>query len=350
LEQRHCGKSDMKLSVIGAGCWAFGGGEYWGKQDQKDVEAVVLRSLELGINYFDTAETYNDGRSEESLGKALKGLSRDMVFIGTKILPSNCYPENLIEHCEASLKRLDTDYIDLYMVHWPIHPHSICCFTKDENVIKNPPTAREAFETLEKLQQQGKIRHIGVSNFAVSRLKPLEALAPSIVANELPYSLLTRAIEYEVLPYCRTHGIGVIGYMTLMQGVLADIYPTLATIPDWQRRTRHFNSKSCLLSRHGGDGAEEATTEALAAIRRIARQAGITMPDLAVKWALAQQGITCALVGSRTVRELEANLEAAAQPLDGNLLAALNKATEPLKKTMGPSFDYYESVENDRTR
>ena len=346
---RYCGESDLKLSIIGAGCWAFGGGEYWGDQNQKDVDEVVRRSVELGVNYFDTAEAYNDGRSEESLGQAIKGLPREKLIIGTKISPSNCRPATLIEHCEMSLRRLRTDYIDLYMIHWPIHSHSIRHFTDDDDIINNPPSTDGTFQTLVKLQEQGKIRYIGVSNFTKSTLVQALSCGAEIVVNELPYSLLTRAIEMETLPYCKENSIGVIGYMTLLQGILADIYPTLNDVPVWQRRTRHFNCKSCELCRHGEDGAEKETNQALASIREIMRETGMTMPEIAVKWALSGEGITCTLVGARNVKELEANVKTTAEPLPAGIIEKLNKATKALMDKLGSSFDYYESTENNRT-
>lgn len=350
MEQRNCGNSDLKLSAIGAGCWAFGGGDYWGDQNQKEVNQVVHRSIELGINYFDTAEAYNEGRSEQSLGLALKGLSREKIIIGSKISPSNCYPDTLIKHCEASLQRLNSEYIDLYMIHWPIHPHSIRHFTEDENVINNPPKITDTFETMVKLRQQGKIRYIGVSNFAAGRFKEAQSCYDQITVNELPYSLLTRAIELEILPHCHSSGVGVIGYMTLLQGLLADIYPTLSDVPKWQRRTRHFHHRSCDLCRHTEDGAEEETNQALTDIRTIAAECNMTMPQIAVKWALAREGITCALVGARNIKELEANVNAAEKPLPNEIVEKLNIATKPLLDKLGPCFDYYESTANDRTK
>ena len=350
MELRSCGNSVLRLSALGAGCWSFGGGEYWGEQSQKDANDIVHRAAELGISYFDTAEAYNDGRSEQSLGKAIKGLNREKLVIGTKVSPSNTYPETLVEHCEASLKRLNTDYIDLYMVHWPIHSHSIRHFTKDEHVINNPPKVKDAFEGLKKLQEQGKILHIGVSNFGVERLKQAQNCGVQIVINELPYSLLTRAIEFEILPYCVENGVGIIGYMTLLQGLLADIYPTLDDVSVWQRRTRHFNRKTCELCRHGEDGAEEQTNQALADIRIIAKQCGLTMPQIAVKWALANKAISCALAGARNIKELEDNVRTASQPLDHRIVEKLNIATQPLLEKLGSSFDYYESITCDRTK
>lgn len=349
MELRNCGTSDLKLSAIGTGCWPFGGGDYWGDQNQKDVDDVVRASVDLGINYFDTAEAYNEGRSEESLGLAIKDLPRDKVVIGTKISPSNAYPDTLVEHCEASLKRLGTDYIDLYMVHWPIHAHSIRHFSKDEKIINNPPNAEDAFKTLIKLKDQGKIRYIGVSNFSEARLKEVQEFSGELAVNELPYSLLARAIELDILPHCEKTGVGVIGYMTLLQGMLADIYPTLSDVPEWQRRTRHFNCNSCELCRHGEDGAEEETNEALANIRSIMSDCGMTMPEISIKWALANEGISCALVGARNMTELQANVKAASEPLAKDIVERLNEATRPLKEKLGKGFDYYEGKQNDRT-
>ena len=350
MELRQCGRSHLKLPALGVGCWAFGGGAYWGDCSQQDVDAVVRRSVELGLNYFDTAEAYNDGRSEESLGQALKGLPRDSLVIGTKVSPSNCYGEALLKHCELSLRRLGLDYIDIYMIHWPIHPHSIRHFSKDEAISSNPPTVDEAFAALALLKQQGKIRQIGVSNFGPARLEEALRICPDIVVNQLAYSLLTRGIELESLPQCRKLGAGVVGYMTLLQGVLADLYPTLAHVPAHQARTRHFHHSRSALSRHGEEGAEEETNAALAGIRTIAKEYGMTMPEIATKWALAGRGITCCLIGVRSVRKLEDNVRASAEPLPSEIVEELNRVTQPVLDTLGNSFDYYESFENDRTR
>jgi len=350
MDLRHCGRSDLKLSALGLGCWSFGGGAYWGECSQQDADAVVRRSVELGINYFDTAEAYNDGRSEESLGRAVKGLPRDKLIIGTKVSPSHCYTKTLPKHCEASLRRLGLDYVDIYMIHWPIHPHSIRHVTKDEAIISNPPTVEEAFTGLLRLRAQGKVRHIGVSNFGKERLEEALTCCPDIVVNQLPYSLLTRAIELESLPQCRVLGIGVVGYMTLLQGVLADLYPTLNDVPAHQRRTRHFSAKRSPLARHGEDGAEEEMGAALVAIRKLAKECGMTMAEIATKWALAGQGITCCLIGARSVRKLEENVRAASRPLPAAIVEKLNLATQPVLDKLGDSFDYYESFENNRTR
>ena len=347
MEKRLCKNTGLELSVLGTGCWAFGGGEYWGYQNQKDVNSVVHESVNLGINYFDTAEVYNEGRSETSLGEAISGIPRDKIIIGTKISPSNCYKDILIEHCEASLKRLQTDYIDIYMIHWPIHPHSIRHFTKDIRIIGNPPEIVEAIDTLRELKQQGKIRNFGVSNFSRNRLKNLPV--EEIAVNELPYNLLCRAVEYDTLPFCQEEGIGVIGYMALLQGILADIYPTLDDIPVWQRRTRHFDSKRTKESRHGENGAEDETTAALEGIRRLCKESGFSMAEIAIKWILENPSVTCMLIGSRNVSELEANVKAVQGPLSKEIKNELDRITLPLMEKLGNHFDYYESAENDRT-
>jgi myo-inositol catabolism protein IolS len=347
MKKRLCKNTGLELSETGTGCWVFGGGEYWGDQNQKDVNDVVHASVDLGINYFDTAEVYNEGRSESSLGEAIRGIPRDRFLIGTKISPSNCYREELINHCEASLKRLQTEYIDIYMVHWPLHPHSIRHFTDDIRIIENPPEINDTLETLQVLKQQGKIRYFGVSNFSLDRLRNLAL--EKIAVNELPYNLLCRAIEYDTLPFCEEKGIGVIGYMALLQGILADIYSSLDDVPAWQRRTRHFNSKSTKECRHGEEGAEEETNTALKNIRQVCRESGFSMAEIAIKWILENPAITCTLVGSRNVNELEANVKAVQSPLSKEIKAELDQITIPVMEKLGNHFDYYESAENDRT-
>jgi aryl-alcohol dehydrogenase-like predicted oxidoreductase len=347
MERRVCDNSGLEFSVLGAGCWSFGGGEYWGNQDQKDVNNIVHASVDLGINYFDTAEAYNEGRSESSLGEAIKGIPRDRILIGTKISPSNCYKETLIKHCEASLERLQCDHIDIYMIHWPIHPHSIRHFTKEISIIENPPETDEAIETLQLLKKQGKIRNFGVSNFSRGKLKILPL--NEVTVNQLPYNLLCRAIEYDALQVCRENGIGVIGYMALFQGILADLYPSFDDIPVWQRRTRHFNSEKTKEIRHGEEGAEEETGNALNSIRRICIESGITMAEIALKWILKNPAITCTLAGSRSISELGANVKAVDGTLSKEIIEELDRVTLPVMEKLGNHFDYYESAENDRT-
>jgi aryl-alcohol dehydrogenase-like predicted oxidoreductase len=346
MESKAFGHGNLRLPQLGLGCWSFGGGDYWGPRDQEQINRVVRRAVELEVTYLDTAEAYNEGRSEESLGVAIRGLPREKLIIGTKISPSNTEPATLTAHCEASLKRLGVETIDLYMVHWPIAPHSIVHFSKDGGC----PSVPAAFEALMSLRKQGKIRHIGVSNFGPHFLA--EAMqSAEIAVNELPYNLVCRVVEMEILPYCKQNGVGVIGYMALMQGLLSDAFKTLDDVPLWRRRTRHFNPRRAgQLCRHGEEGAEEELEEALAGIRAIAEAEGTTMSDLAIRWAVSGQGITCTLVGARNEAQLEENVTAAARPLDAAVRARLDAATDRLMRRLSPSFDYYEHTGNDRSR
>lgn len=344
--RRLCGTSDLMLPVLGIGCWAFGGGDYWGPQRQADVDAVVRHAVSEGCGFFDTAESYNDGASESSLGAALRGLQREQFIVATKVSPGNTEPATLVAHCEASLRRLQLDHIDLYMVHWPITAHSIQHFRGANQAVPDVPAA---FAALERLRQSGKIRHIGVSNFGRRQLTEAVATGVPIVVNELPYNLLSRAIERDILPFCRGRGVGVLGYMTLLQGALSDRHARLSDLPEWRRRTRHFDSRKTPLSRHGGPGFEAETMSALEGIRAVARRLGLTTSELALKWACAGEGITSALCGARDVGSLQANIRAVMEPIDAAILAELNRITEPLAQALGPSFDYYESAANNRT-
>ncbi|MFC1607365.1 aldo/keto reductase [Candidatus Latescibacterota bacterium] len=350
MEQRQCGTTGLNLSTLGFGCWAFGGGSYWGEDhDQNSVNNLVRYAVDSGLTYFDTAEAYNEGRSEESLGLALKGIPRDDVVIGTKVLPGNTYPKKLVEHCEASLKRLDLDYVDLYMLHWPITPLAIGAFGDMETAL-NPPSPDDVYSTLLKLQEQGKIKHIGVSNFGVEFLREVADTGAVVAANQVTYSLLSRGVEFDVLPYSREKGVGLIAYMALLQGILADVWQTIDDIPDKQRRLRLFDSKYCAAGRHGESGADAEITSALKEIRGIVKETGITMADLALKWAIASEGITCVLAGTRSIKNLERNIAAAREPLDPVIKNRLNSITNDVKMKLGPSIDLFESAEHDRSR
>ncbi len=332
MEKRKCGKSSIQVSVLGIGCWSYGGGDYWGPQSQSDVDAVVHKALDLGINYFDSAEAYNEGRSEESLGKALKG-RRGEAIIGTKISPSNTQPSVLRSHCEASMRRLQTDYIDIYMVHWPITRYSV----------------EDAFATLMELQSEGKVRSIGVSNFGVQQLTQALSTGARIDVNQLCYNLLSRAIEVEILPLCRRHDIGIFGYMPLLQGLLADKYSTADEVPPMRSRTRHFRGDRPE-SRHGEAGAEDETFEAIAGIREIAKEIDIPMEQLALAWATARPGITSILVGTRNISQLQDNTEAASVSLSSETIKRLDDLTEPLLEILGSNPDYYLGGEDKRVR
>ncbi len=330
------------------GCWSFGGGDYWGNTDQSEVNKVVSAAIDCGITYFDTAEVYNEGRSERSLGIALEGVSRDRVLIGSKISPSNCYPGMLSRHCEDSLLRLKTDYLDLYMIHWPLHAHAMRHFTSDEDVITRPPVLNDVFGELVELKAAGKIRHIGVSNFGRKWMDEIPR-GVNVSINQLPYNLLCRAIEIEILPYCTRSGTGVMTYMSLFQGILAGLYKTLEEVPSWQSRTRHFNSELSELSRHGEPGFEMETRRAIKEIVERCEDTGFSMAEIALSWIIANPDITCALVGARSEKKIMQNMKAAQIALPAELVKKLNRITQALKEKMGNHFDYFEGADKDRT-
>ena len=331
IERRAYGSSGASLPVLGIGCWAYGGGDYWGPQDQTDVDAVVAKALDEGINYFDSAEAYNDGRSEEALGRALKG-RRQEAIIGTKVLPNNCAPSVLRQHCEASLQRLQTDTIDIYMVHWPIVGSSVI----------------EAFATLGKLQAEGKIKSIGVSNFGVQQLEEALSTGARIEVNQLCYNLLSRAIETEILPFCARHQIGVLAYSPLLQGLLTGKFHSADEMPSNRTRTRHFRGDRPG-SRHGEPGAENEVFSALDGIRQIARELKTPMAQVALAWCLAGHEIVSVLPGIRNCEQLEENQSGAELELSPAVIARLDMLTLPVRQKLGTSPDYYQGRNGSRT-
>lgn len=346
METRTCGNSGLVLPVLGLGTWAFGGGAYWGPQDQGDVDDVVGRALAAGVTYFDTAEMYNAGASETSLGKALRG-RREKAIVGSKISPHHTVPATLRARCEASLQRLGTDYLDLYMVHWPINANALRHYTEDPALLAAPPSTAEAFLALDALRREGKIRHIGVSNFGVRQLKEVLALGVPIAVNELPYNLFMRAIEQELAPFCRAQGIGIVGYMALMQGVLAGDYPSFDALPEMRTRTRHFSSARPN-SRHGETGIEAELWASLQQLRQIAREEGLPLADLAIAWTLGNKDVACVLAGCRNRAQLEENARAANLRLSPVLARRLTEATEGVRTLLGDSVDYFQGANDSR--
>jgi myo-inositol catabolism protein IolS len=357
MERRACADTGPSLSVLGLGCWPFGGGDYWGPSDVEEVTRLVRQARDWGINTFDTAEMYNEGRSEEFLGKALKGIDRDQVIVNTKVWPTHLHPHELRASCEASLKRLALDYVDLYMIHWPLHERSYPLFADlsklgvagQTGAQSSMPRLEDVLDTLLKLQAEGKIRSLGLSNYGVERLQEIQGLGGTFAVDQVAYSLLSRAAEAELMPYCAQTGVKVMAYMVLMQGLLTDRYTTLDEIPDWYTRTRHFNCQRNPKTRHGESGAEDLLTQALQDIRRIAKNCGCTTAELSLQWVIANPNISCALVGTQSLESLEKNVKAAKVPLAAEIVEQLNAATLALKQKLGPGLDIFESSQNDRS-
>jgi aryl-alcohol dehydrogenase-like predicted oxidoreductase len=346
MKKQNLGKSDIQVSAMTVGCWAFGGGEYWGEQSQKDVDTVVGAALDLGVNTFDTAEMYNGGESERSLGAALKG-KRDKAVVISKIGPSNCH--KVREHCIASLERLGMDYLDVYMLHWPINKLAVEHFTSDASIIAAPPTVEEAYAQLADLKKEGLIRSIGMSNFGRRQMEEVVATGVQVDVNEMSYNIVSRAIEAEIAPYCTANGISIIGSMGLQQGLLAGIYKTVEDVPPHQAHSRHFSQERGQgTSRHYEAGAEKELFEVVDALRKIAADLNIHIAQLAIAWILKKPFMASTLVGSRNINELKQNVAACSLEISNETEALIDKISQPVLDILGNNPDYYEHSSKSR--
>lgn len=325
MEYRKLGNTDIEVSVIALGCWPFAGGQYWGNQDDSVSIRTVHTALNAGINFFDTAEGYEDGHSERVLGEGLKG-RRNEAVIATKVSAADLAANDVLNACEQSLVNLQTDYIDLYQIHWPNWEIPL----------------EETVEMLLKLKQQGKIRAIGVSNFAVRDLSEVLSWC-ACETDQLPYSLLWRVIESEIQPLCVDNGVGIICYSPLAQGLLTGRYTTVDEVPEHLSRTRLYASTRSF-SQHDDPGCEDEVFAALNTIRNIAEQLNQPMANVSLAWARQQPGITSLLVGARNPQELEWNLPAIRLNLPNEALSELSAATETIRVKLGQNPDMWMST------
>ncbi len=324
-------RTDLKVSRVAMGCWALAGDMTWGPQDEAAGIAGIHAALDAGINFFDTAELYGNGSSEAMLGKALRGM-RDQAVIASKFSPDNASPEAVVAACERSLKLLETDRIDLYQIHWPS---------------RDVPW-EETWRALEGLRDAGKIRYLAVSNFGVHDMDGhLKIGLP--VSNQLPYNLIMRPIEYDILPLCMEHDIGVLCYSPLQHGLLTGKFRTADDVPEGRARSRHFSCNR-QLTRHGEPGCEQKTFAAIDRLCEISERLGRTPSDVAMAWLLAQPGISSVIVGVRSPEQARANAAAAELQFDEATLAALSEASGPVKKALGRNPDMWEGEEKSRYR
>lgn len=323
--------TDFRVSVIAMGSWALAGDMAWGEQSENDSVAAARAAVDHGINFFDTAPGYGDGLSEQRLGLGLEGL-RQKVVLATKIGPDAMAAGKVAESVERSLRHLRTDFIDLLQIHWPS---------------RSVPMA-ETLGALEALKRQGKVRAIGLSNFGALDLADALAITQP-TTNQLPYSLLSRAIEFDIMPACARAGVGVLCYSPLLFGLLAGGYERPDQVPDGRARSRHFSPQRKLI-RHKEAGCEEATFQAIADVRRIAGRLSVAMSDLAVAWLLHQPGVTAVLTGIRRPEQAGANVKAAKLALDAATLAELDRVTEPVKRALGNNPDLWQSGADTRFR
>ena len=315
----------LEVSRVAFGGWAIVGGFNWGPQDEKDSLEAIQTAFDQGINFFDTAEGYGNGQSEELLYKAI-GQHRQQTIIATKISPADFAYQDAKEACERRLKALHSDYVDILQLHWP-----------------NPDIPiEETIKALEELKTEGKIRHYGVSNFGVRDLGEFLTHSTNVISNQLPYNLIWRAIEFEILPLCVEKNIPVLCYSPIMQGLLAGKFSSAAEVPDDRARTRHF-SHTRSQTRHQEEGCEDLTFETLDKIRKIAEKAGYPMSDLSLAWLLAQKGVGAVIVGGRNGKQVQRNVKAADVALTEETIHALNQATEPLKQKLGKNADMWQT-------
>jgi len=333
MEYRKLGKSDLDVSVITMGCWAIAGDQLWGPQDEADAIGALHAAVDVGINFFDSAEGYGAGRSEELIGKAFTGSMRDKVIVATKVSQGNLRPADLRTACENSLRNLGMDTIDVYYIHWPNW---------------NIPLA-DTLGEMQRLKDEGKIRFVGCSNFGKRDLTEILALE-HVEINQLAYNLLFRAIEYDIAPLCVEQQVSIAPYSPLQHGILTGKFATLADIPDERARTRHFAATNRTMTRHGEPGAEAETAVALTDIRAICDAGGLPMAHVALAWLLAQPGVATVIAGARNPAQIHANAEAAALKLPDNVLVALTQATDSLKAALGPNPDMWQSDANSRMR
>jgi aryl-alcohol dehydrogenase-like predicted oxidoreductase len=298
MQTRQLGNSDLMITPIGVGAWAIGGGGWafaWGAQDDQESIAAIRAALEKGVNWIDTAAVYGLGHSEEVVGRAVKGLA-DKPYIFTKCariwneqreIGKSLKADSIRREVEASLRRLGVDTIDLYQIHWP---------EPDEQV-------EEGWTTMARLKAEGKVRHIGVSNFNVAQLRRALAIAP-VTSLQPPYSMISAEIEQEILPFCGANNLGVLAYSPMKNGLLSGAMTRerVAAFPadDFRRRVPHFQEP--LLSRN------LALAELL---REIGRRHGRSPGEVAIAWVLRRPEVTAAIVGMRSARQVDGVIGAA---------------------------------------
>jgi aryl-alcohol dehydrogenase-like predicted oxidoreductase len=293
MHTRQLGNSDLHITPIGFGAWAIGGGGWafgWGAQDDADSVATIREAIDLGINWIDTAAVYGLGHSEEVVAKALEGVAnRPLVFTkcarvwdDNRQIGKSLKADSIRRECEASLKRLEVDVIDLYQIHWPEPPEDI----------------DEGWQTMVKLKEEGKVRWIGVSNFDASQMAQIAKFGP-ITSLQPPYSMVRPEVETSILPHCLAHGIGVLAYSPMASGLLtgAMTRERLAALPpdDWRKeKNRHYQEP--LLTRN---------LNLVELLKGVGARHAKSPGEVAIAWVLRQPAVTGAIVGARKPGQLK---------------------------------------------
>jgi myo-inositol catabolism protein IolS len=305
---RNLGKTETRVSAVTFGCWELGGGPWEFTSDQNNIR-LLQKAFELGITSFDTAEGYGDGHSEEIIGQALRSV-RDRCFIASKVSRKNLLPKDVRNSAEQSLRRLQTEYMDLYYIHWP---------SPDIPV-------GETLSEFQKLKDEGKIRAIAVSNFSIEQLKEAAQYA-QIDGYQPEYSLLHRAIEQELVPYCQANDIGIFSYSSIAKGILTGAFHQEGRqLPedDFRANRRLFTPEHIA-----------ASADLIAVMRNIAQGKGVSVSQIAVAWLLHKPGMTSAIVGTQSESHLVSNALAADIVLNAEEMRMLGDASRAALEIIG---------------
>ena len=310
MELRNLGSSDIKISPIIMGTWQAGR-DMWADIDDAETTRAIQAAVDAGVNTIDTAAVYGKGHSERVVGKAV-GERRPQVVIATKVFANELQYDQVIAACERSLANLQTDYIDLYQIHWP------------SGSFGSPVVPiEETLRALNALKEQGKIRAIGVSNF--SRIQLEEAMAfGDIVSLQPPYSLLWRHVEADAMPVCATKGLSILAYSPMAQGILTGKFG-----PDHQFKRGDHRRANRLFQ----EPVFTRVQDALAALQPIADRHTITLGQLALAWVIAQPG-ACAIAGARNAAQARENAQAGAVSLPPEDLAEMDRISRQVTQQL----------------
>ena len=310
LTTTRLGNTDLEITRVGFGAWAIGGNGYafgWGPQDDEASIATIHHALERGINWIDTAAVYGLGRSEEVVGRALEGVTeRPYVFTKASLLDGGdgqivhkLKRDSVLDEAETSLERLGIDAIDLYQIHWP---------DPDSDI-------EEGWDALAELQEQGLVRHIGVSNFNVGQLRRIQQIAP-VESLQPPYSLVDREVEDEILPFAEREGIGVIAYSPMGSGLLTGkmTRERIESLPedDWRKHSVRFREPQ--LSRN---------LDLVERLQTVAERHETTPGAIAVAWTLRNPAVDGAIVGFRRPDQVDPLVEAGSLELSADDVALI---------------------------
>ena len=322
---RTLGKSGIRVAPVALGCMSLCGNMTYDDIPERQAIDTVHAAIDAGVTLFDTAPMYGDGESERRLGVALAGGKRDRVVIADKVASNAMRYEEVLRGAEASLKLLRTDRIDLLQIHWASADVPL----------------DETMRAMEKLVQDGKVRAQGVCNFGpVYLANVLEK--HRVETNQIPYSLLLRAAEFELCEMCAERSVGILCYSPLAQGLLTGRYPSADEVPPGRARTRHF-AKTRPQARHSEGGCERETFVAIRRVKEICDRVGLDIADVAIAWLLHQPAVACVLAGASKPEQIRRNVAAARIELSPEVLRELDDATAPVKEKLGPNIDPWQT-------